>query len=244
MASGGGILYAVDTNAIVLYIDPFGTSPRGKLGTSGYGEVFSFQEQTQSVAIGRALSLEIFSELCSPERPALLISPLNIELDRVLAALVSKATRAALPRSNINRPPSELERYVSNINNERIIRDELIKVIELTTHGASPINQLRRFAGLTTPGAERLVNVEQLADNQLPYFRNINTAFEAPKSLNEQDDLAKLEVKWFDAFRGLSINPRYYKSHRANRPREADVTDARVLARIEWINRRLVAFRK
>src|SRR6267142_5417276 len=46
MLNGRRILYCVDTNIVRLFIAPWSTGPRNKVGGAGYGEVFRDDDQT------------------------------------------------------------------------------------------------------------------------------------------------------------------------------------------------------
>src|SRR5580692_5807434 len=92
-ASGGQIIYSVDTDTIKLYlnpteegpgwIDPDSLRPR-----EGYTRIFKHDPDYVASALGYAIADHVFFDLAQENSPLLILPPLELELNDVVNALV------------------------------------------------------------------------------------------------------------------------------------------------------------
>lgn len=239
VAQGGTLLHAVDTDVVKLFTSPWLRAPDYKDTKSGrkivgYAEIFPREAKDASVviALGAALANSIFYGL-NKDLPLLMLPPMGEEMQDVFAAVARDAEqegekalenlaefRALLDRVDSLEDPDSAVTLLAE-HADRIAR------FLLGQEGA--MAELRRFALLLQEARiappEYLIDAERISDPVLC------PALEPPTDLADRIRYRVLREDWYERLRRHKS-----RSHSS----VLTDSDAQVLARLEWINKKLI----
>lgn len=226
---GGAVIYSIDTDIVVLYLDPERRSAN-EPGRRGYAEIFPGDPEELSIALGRAISEFIFFELDKEERAFVLTLP---PLEREVGDLFYRiANEVSLEHRDLKALDfAAAESAVKAIEGEKDERRQLEAAIDAIPQlrpflfGYGPSMLLSRFSFLVQ--RSRLMALEQaLLDTEL-LGEEVKRLLRRPELVSEALDVSVLTNEWRERIREE-------KSRTLPRNLEAD---SRVLARIEFLNR-------
>jgi hypothetical protein len=223
----GDTLYAVDTDITVFYSDP-ARAGSGKDGLAVYAQIFADDASATSRTIGHALGDYIFFRLTGADKPLILLPPMDQEFRSVHSAVRSKATadaaNALINAFDLQNIFQSIEESGSNGAQEFVRRaHEIVKVLKSRTGPASELIAFNRLLS-----NQRLMTPE-IWLGSTTVDTKIARAFDEPAGIADMWRFNNLADKWLQTLK--SINP--------SKKRHQVVTDAAVLARVEWINERL-----
>lgn len=233
---GGRILYSVDTDIIMLYVDPARMSVPSPGGPKeGYAMVFGTEKPDLAIPLGFALAKHIFFTMrADSSMPLLVTPPLEREVGRVFASIAAKAdTEQKAARKEITR----ITNLLKQSDLEKAKQDFLFQL-----QNRAP----NLYGALFDPkGKTRL----------LGRFNNLfsTAAIAAPEYFCSNVDALDPAFKailgppsdWADIFRLLQLKNGWLnylhkaKGHSRGRKRRDEVMindDAEALARIECMN--------
>lgn len=243
---GWRIHYAVDIDVIKLAIDP--------VEMSAYAAVFSESEDvisTQEV-LARCIGEYIFSKFSSEfntasvdgrmenKEPFLIVPPHDEELDGVLFAIARKLKlKQNSVEKEIKSLKSALDKVKTNQDRVNLLLNHAPQTMLLLSGGTGANIELDRYASIV---ANQLTNLHTYAENdstfplipQDPIKFSANLENKIDLSTNNHIEYAEF-ISLFDMWRERISEVPHVRSRRA----DLIANDAFVLARIEFINRRL-----
>lgn len=218
------ILYAVDTNTIVLFSNPF-IKDRALIGLPGDNkEIYEI--------LAWALGRYIFYKLTF-DQPLLVIPPINLEIDRVFSAVMIGALKETIdtqrkwPKLN-----TYLNEYTKTQDEEAFIaklENESIDLISFVFGGRiGKTAELERISELLRDG--RVLNIEAYVDNSgdgAPWY---------PPLLRD-----KIDKEDYNILNDLtsSWQTRLKKTASKKKKKKNVSDDAEMLARLEWMNKEI-----
>lgn len=257
--SGKRILYAVDTNVLMLFSDPWLMSPArhrvdGPVGQSSdrrvfegraYTQIFAEDSEAVSIAIGYRLAEEILFNVglkgeggTSDKRlPLLLIPPLDIELDSILLAIGGKAVdKVAIAQAELLQLRERLRDFNATPDEGTLesLLQSLPALVEVLVGERGAVGELRRFDKIFAE--KRVASVARLkgllskgADVRDP--APLLDALTFPDDLHSVIRRVNTKQTWFERLRES-------KSSKISDRRI--LHDAMVMAWLEEVNERLV----
>ncbi len=226
LKQGGRLLYAVDTDIIILYANP-GEESVTKNNREGYAQIFPDDDAGLATAIGAALAHHVFFHL-SEELPLLALPPLNEEMKRVYFAIAHNASRE---HDRAHGQMAAIKERFEQAEDDEELEALFLKLAPdvwtlLSDQGAS--GELKRFGDLLDQS--RVAPPCHLLDENLVKNASLIQAL-APVDQNLQDmiEFRELREAWFD---------RLYET-KSSRPITLLYDDAVAMARLEWVNDRL-----
>jgi hypothetical protein len=221
---GWKIYYAVDVDVITLFLDPD--------EHSGNASVFrSREDDRDKKMLAQLLGEFVFFKLADSVR--LLIPPHDRELRFQIDSLVAAAVNATETALSTNRDAfkalwARIQTQDLETAAETLLTHAPV-LVEMSSGGSGPAATLRRFQRI---GDSRLLNITQYRDpdsgEPLPF----------PQFRFSRDDFEDI-TEAFQAWRERLMD---YRDQ--NDPHILVDNDARVLATLEWINRRLFPDKK
>lgn len=232
VARGGTLLQAVDTNVLTLYIQPW-TEAVSKDRRPGYAEVFPEEDEDLVISLGTILAEFLFYRL-GGANPLMVLPPLDEEIRAVFAAVVKGAEEET---KDATEHYAEIEKVIAQAETYSYDSDYSEAAIELACHAdaitrflegpRTALHKLRRFTQLLRD--TRIVPPEYYLDRHLTEDPVVRTALQPPTDLVDRIKLSQLRDFWLKALHETKNSDTYDKLVER---------DARVLARLEWINRR------
>lgn len=232
--NGGALFHAVDTDVIKLFTNPFEVAVSTEKRRYGYAEIFPGDEKPISIALGRALAHFIFNRLCGADPPPLfVVPPLEQEIRDVYQAVRRDV--------EIERKQSieEFDSLRGLANKLGKIEDEA-EIVNLMQQHAPTLAKF--FSGTRGSAAEYLRYLRLLQDGRLMPLEAAANDAEIVKdeavrtTFARVNDVADL-VEQHELRQAWTERLRREKSSATNSVFIFD--DAQVLARVEFINRRL-----
>lgn len=231
VAKGGTLLYAVDADVIMLYVNPAERAVATEQGREGYAQVFPWDNDAVSEALGRALAEHIFFRM-GDTRGLLLLPPTEQEVRRIFAALTH---RAAGEHADVAGDLHRLEVLVSNLKQERSdeatldwLTSNAPRLARFLAGQRGPSAEVRRFSRLLAQG--RIAPLEFALEQSWVIHSTLRKALRGPELFKGRADLRKLRENWFLRLSGT-------KSTATSKVLIYD--DAQALARLEWTNAHL-----
>ncbi|MHB8271277.1 hypothetical protein [Bradyrhizobium sp.] len=226
-SEGGTILYAVDSDIVKLFTDPFRTSI-AQGARPGYAEIIPGQERTVSEALGWILANFIFTKL-SGEWPVFILSPADDEISNIFNAVARKAggehTQALV---SIKRLENWIQAHGTSTIDKAYFEDNLTEILAVIAGEKSFSAELVRFSRLLNSG--KLITLDQhLLESRLP-DETVRNALSAPNGIHQMIEFRQMSKIWEEKVDSFDWPTR--------EPRNNEV-DAAMLARLEWINKGL-----
>ncbi len=233
VARGGALLHAIDTDIVKLYTNPWVVAPNTKR-RKGYAEIFPDEDPQIVIALGEALAKFIFHQL-SGDLPLVILPPMGEEVDDVFTAVSRDAEQEVV------KVLEGFDAFKGLVHQSVSMSDtDPAKAAEMLAEHASQISlfllgqkganaELRRF-GLLLREA-RIAPPEYLIDNRMVDDTVLRVALEPPTDLADRLRFRLLREAWFDRLR-----------KKKGMPHDTVLieSDAQVLARLEWINSKLI----
>jgi len=224
--NGGKVYYAVDSDIVKLYTAPEENSVPFQNRKEGYAQIFPDDDSNLSIAIGRALADYIFNHLTEEVLPLLIIPPLEDELRLIYAAIARDAERE---QQQANTEVLEMRKTLCQLGNElndEVLLDKLKETapqVMSILSGSGFTAEFRRFNNLLTntriAPPEFVLKHELIADEKMRY--------------------ALMPVKdidgWLRIFQLMERWRRLLKEAKSPQTTTLE-TDAKAMARLEWIN--------
>jgi len=233
--SGGMIFYSVDVDVIKLFSDTVAMSlpQKSKYKREGYAQIFRQDPEELTIALGQSLARYIFYQLSQPERPLLLLPPLDGELGRVFGAVVKNAHK----QQGIARGQQEkLTKLIDKLPQKNLATALSRAAPELATliKGLSgPTAELSRLSKLIAD--KKFASPEYIVDKKISGYEPIIREISPIEGVENIYNYLKIQKKWSDLLHSSKLGKRSKNTINA---------DAAVLARIEWINRVLAGERE
>ncbi len=228
------VIHAVDADVVMLFTDPFKNAVRSKRRPFGYGEVFPGEEPGTALGIGRALAHFIFFQLNLDGSMPLLLPPIDQELREVFSVVMRKAQGES---DKARQQANAAQRVISRLNTTsdkkeqcRILTEAAPDLCQFLAGGQGAKAELMRFSNLL--GEKRIVPLDQALDVNADWGDNnvFRDAFQPPRELAGRLKLLGLERAWSN---------RIHETAPKNKREDRIQDDAIMLARLEWINRKL-----
>ena len=236
-ASGGRIIYSIDTDILKLFLDPVNEAvshrASGKDPRPGYTQIFRGDPPELSIALGRALGEFIFFRL-GERAPLLMLPPIEREVGGMFQAITLNADRehrdALGELHRLRENLSDLVERIRSISDyaERLnlVIGEMPRLHDLLFGYSGPSAELARLAIL----------LEKSPLTDLDHFLSAPHGLDAvgvehlrrPISIRDWIDFSHLQGRWEERIAPL-------KSKRMSRKNIE--TDCRVLARVELLDR-------
>jgi hypothetical protein len=229
--NGGKVFYAVDSDIVVLYTSPETQSIPSSGRKEGYAQIFPDDNNDLSIAIGRALGNHIFNRLNEKTLPILVIPPVDSEIRNVYAAIARGAEKE---KERANTEVLEIRTKLSLLGEE--LNDEILlaKLKEIAPHvmrilsGSGKIAEFRHFNYLLAN--TKITPPEFLLKQNLIDDEKIRYALTPVKDINGWLRFSRLFSRWQKL-----VN----ETKSPQKSPEAVEIDAKVLAKVEWINHRM-----
>jgi hypothetical protein len=235
MAEGKTIIHAVDADVVMLYTNPFEIAVRTERRPYGYGEVFPGDEQSIAIGLGQILAYFIFFALRGNHSlPLLLLPPIDQELRDVFSEVMRKAMAEGVKaREQVN----DIQQLATRIQSICDVEERSRQLVEAApilfrflAGARGPWAEFERFSRLL--GQKRIAPLDQLLEQDFGDYEHWRQAFLPPESFIDCVKLIGLSHAWFDRITGKGF-------HAKSTARIQD--DAKMLARLEWINQHLKA---
>lgn len=228
---GGKVLHAIDTDVVVLYINPWQVAVASEARKQGYAEIFPGEDRELTIALGAALAEFVFHRL-SPDLPLIMLPPMGEEVSDVFNAVARNAERegekAFAHVQQMRQLVDQADRMADAAEAVKALAEHAGEIARFLRGREGAVAELRRFGQLLR--STRIAPPEFLLDHGLiqePIFR---AALEPPTDLVDRFAFRELQNKWFALLR---------KEKSQLKSSVLTDADAQVLARLEWINDRL-----
>ena len=225
-AEGRTILYAVDSNIVKLFTDPYRVSvARGS--RPGYAEIIPGQEKEVSIALGWILANFIFTKL-SGEWPVFILPPAHDEISNIFDGVARDAKKEGLKALlSIGRLENWIRAKERTVIDKAYFEEHLQDILTVLAGDESYSAELVRFSRLIN--SNKLFILDQyLLEYRLP-DETLRSALTPPTGIHDMVAFGQLIKDWESAIRSFEWA--------AARPTSSNEVDARMLARLEWINR-------
>ncbi len=223
------ILYAADSDVVKLFTDPYSNATTRRVRKQtfpGYAEIIPGQERDVSEALGWVLANFIFSKL-SDEWPIFILPPANNEITDIFNAVARDAEKE---RTKALLSVRRLEEWTKSHKHVAIDRDyfqnNLPEVLTVLAGERTFSAELVRFSRLLN--SRKLYTLDQfLLISKLPN-EEARKALTPPSGISQMVEFGQMIKDW----------ERRVADHRPDLRQHQNIdVDARMLARLEWINR-------
>lgn len=231
IASGGQMLHAVDTDTVILYSNPWEKAPHTEQ-REGYAEIFPGEKRDIVIGLGMALAHFIFERL-SRDLPLIMLPPLNEEMDNVFEAV---ARKAAVEGARALKNLDEIKLLIKTVSQEehdqvvRLLVEKVDSIVRFLQGAEGPLTELPRYFLLMKN--TRITSPDYLLQQGMITDPDICAALTPPASLADRLQFRLMCNDWFDRLKKVTSSAQ---------KNVLTMTDAQVLARLEWINDKLAA---
>lgn len=233
-AKGGTLVYSIDTDIVVLYLDPTtapAMSPAGA-GSRHYTHVFENDPEDLSVALGKHITDFVFYGL-RDQAPIVMAAPLQRELARVFEGIAAAAGKGQLAvekelqklKSAISRVRHILEGATTQGEQLDLLLNHLPELRNFLFGFSGPSVMLSRLEDLLT--RTRLVGLNRAHERPLGLTKSLQQALARPGSMGDFVDFQRSRERW-KAFLIKTKSPK--------KPDRNINTDSEVLAWLEMVN--------
>ncbi len=233
IAAGGRIIYSIDIDVVNLYLDPAKMAvPRvegGRVTRQGYTQIFQHDEASTAVALADAVCEAIFFPRFDRAIGAIIVPPLQRELDDIMHALLARARD--LDEGEMQRPfRDEVLRWKFTSNELTtqkkydLLRLELPSIAAHFLDDTGPLAEIRRLNVLSR--FSTLMTLDRFVASRRPNFPEL-----AEMSTNKlvSELLAFASIKR-EVFSSLIVQ---------RKDRDKSNNDAEVISRIAMLNKRM-----
>ena len=233
IADGKTVLHAADTNIIKLFTDPIDTAVSTKRRGNGYGEVFPDNEQDNAIGASRVLAHFIFFHLCGQKSPPLLLlPPIDQEMRDVFHAVMRDAMREGFKAreeiGKVQKLAMQLGEAENGEERTRLLVGAAPTLFRFLAGTRGPRAEMERFSRLA--GQLRIASLDMVMEQGLDFNKVWQQAFQPAESLADRVKI----IGWTHAWR------RRIKKEAPDKDLDLIENDAKMLARLEWINQRLL----
>lgn len=232
-AGGGQILYAVDTDVVILFGSPWTESIATKKRAKGYAQVFPGDDKDLSIALGQALAEHLFFHLSRENFPLLLLPPMEEEVKGAFDWAADEARKEQVRAGGEHQALSRA--WINGLSKEKdpqeimkSLADEAPALARLLVGRTGHVTELKRLRRLAREG--RLMPLDFALEEGWIKDPTLQERLAPPSGLEERMEFRDMRENWFDLLRAAKretiSNTRIY-------------ADAQVLARLEWVNERL-----
>ena len=235
-AEGGTVIYSIDTDIVVLYLDPAtapAPSPAGP-GSRHYTHVFEDDPEDLSVALGKHITDFVFYRLRN-QAPIVMAAPLQRELARVFEGIAAAAGTEQLAVENelqalkdsIRKVGHAFQKAPTKSEQLDLLLDLLPNLRRFLFGFGGPSMMLARLEDLLT--RTRLVGLNRARERHLGLSKTTLQALARPGSLGDFVDFQRSRERW-----KASLT----KTKSPKTPHRNIDADCEVLAWLELVNDR------